>query len=187
MPPRKLDFVDASRAPDQRNRLTGLGIPSVPPGAPGAAPFVRNQAPPWREKLPSSNDFIVVDYAMTLAAGAGSVITSANLTFSVPASMVGWLQNFSFYVLTPTAGTSVRFAIRINESPVPGWDNYQNSPGVANLYREDYSELQVRIPNGAKVDIIATNLNAGGPWTVGGKLAGWYHSQQDEARYWGAA
>lgn len=185
MPPRTLSFVDPSRAPDQAQRLTGLGIPSVPPSAPGAAPYSRIQYPPWQQKLPTSSDFVVLDYAMTLAAGVGSTITSASLTFAIPASMVGWLQNFSLYVLTPTALTSVKWTVRINESPVPGWDNYQNSPGVANLYREDYSDLQIRIPNGAKVDIIITNLNANGPWTVGGKLAGWYHSQQDEVRYWG--
>lgn len=165
--------------------MAGLGIPPGRADVAAFAPMQRIVYPPRIEKLLVSQDFNAQDFAMVLAAGAGSTITSTNLRFEVPASMVGWLQIFSIYVLTPTAATSVQFTLRINEAPVSGWDNIQNSPGVANLYREDYSDLRVRLPMGSVVDVLVTNLNANGPWTLGGKLAGWYHSSADELRVYG--
>lgn len=183
----RLGFTRKFRSPDMAAnvRLNGLSM------APGRSDIAAQSSlqrlvyPPRIEKMLVSQDFNVSDWAMTLPAGAGSTITSATLRLELPASMVGWLQNFSLYILTPTANTSVSFAVRVNEGPVSGFDNYQNSPGVANLYREDYNDIRVRIPMGGTVDVIVTNLNANGPWTVGGRLAGWYHSSADELRVFG--
>lgn len=122
---------------------------------------------------------------MVLPAGAGSTITSAALAFTLPASMVGWLQEFKVYVLSQTAATSAQWSVRINGGPVPGFDNKQNAPGVANLVLLEWNDMRIRIPNGATVDVIITNLNANGPWTVGGYLAGWYHPWVDEDRIFG--
>lgn len=182
-----LGFTRKFRSPDQAANVRFNGL-SIPPGRSDIAaqsPLQRLVFPPRIEKLLSSQDFNVADYAMVVAAGAGSTVTSQALRFQLPASMVGWIQNFSLYVLTPTALTSVQWALRINESPVSGFDNYQNSPGVANLYREDYNDLRIRLPMGGVADILITNLNANGPFTVGGKISGWYHSQADELRVFG--
>jgi len=99
--------------------------------------------------------------------------------------MVGFIQGFSIYLLTPTALTSVQWTLRVNNSPVSGWENLQNSPGVANLYREDFSDLRVRIPASGVVDVLITNLNANGPWTVGGRIQGWYHPPEAESNRYG--
>lgn len=183
----RLGFTRKFRSPDMtaQARLNGLSIPPGRSDVAAQSPMQRLIYPPRIEKMLSSQDFNVSDFAMTLAAGAGSTITSAVLRFPLPASMVGWIQNFSLYLLTPNAGTSVQFALRINQAPVSGFDNYQNSPGVANLYREDYNDLRIRLPMGGVADILVTNLNANGPWTVGGKISGWYHSQADELRVFG--
>lgn len=141
--------------------------------------------PPMREKLLSSQDFNAEDYALILAAGAGSQVQGPS--FTLPETMVGWLQLVWFYVLTPTANTSVSFAVRINGGPVSGFDNQQNPPGVANFVILPFNDLRVRIPNGATVDVLVTNLNANGPWTVGAKLGGWYHALSDEMRVYGEA
>lgn len=141
--------------------------------------------PPRVEKLASSQDFNVQDFAMTLGAGASTTVTSTNLRFEVPASQVGWLQYFAMYLLTPTASTSAQWTVRINDGPVPGFDNKQNPPGVANLVLIEFNDLRVRLPMGSVVDVLITNLNANGPWTVGGQLAGWYHSYADELRVFG--
>ncbi len=141
--------------------------------------------PPYREKLPSSQDFNVQDYNMNLLAGIGQQITSDALRFQIPQGTVGWLQEVTFYTLTPTALTSVSFAIRINQGPVAGFSDIQNTPGVANFARDDKGDLRIRIPDGAVVDIIITNRNANGPWTLGGKLAGWFHPFSDEVRIYG--
>jgi hypothetical protein len=141
--------------------------------------------PPWVEKLPESVDFNAQDFAIALAAVAGQTVTSANLRFALPRGMIGWLQGFSIYLLTPTALTSVQWTLRINNGPVPGWENVQNSPGVANIYREDFTDLRVRIPTSGIVDVLITNLTAAGPWTVGGRLQGWHHSPEAESNRYG--
>lgn len=183
----RLGFTRKFQSPDMaaKVRLNGLSIPPGRSDIAAQAPMQRIVYPPRIEKLLTSQDFNVSEWAMTLPAGAGSTVVSTIAVFEAPASMVGWLQNFSLYLLTPTAATTVSFAIRINQGPVPGFDNYQNSPGVANLYREDYNDIRVRIPMGGVVDVLVTNLGAGGPWTVGCRLAGWYHSSADELRVYG--
>lgn len=179
-------WVDRTRAPDQRERFGG-----IPPGAPNGgaiasqAPFQRLVYPPRIEKLQSSQDFSVTDFAMALGAGAGTVATSANLRFVLPASMVGWLQYFALYVLSQSALTSASWAVRINGGPVSGFEAMQNPPGVANLVLREFNDLRVRLGMNAVVDVAITNLNANGPWTVGGQLAGWYHTQADEDRVFG--
>lgn len=187
MPPRNLGWTDRNAAPDVRQRLHGLSVPSgreMPGVAP--QPALRTLLPPQTTPLITSQNFTAQDYAMVLAAGVGSTITSAAASFRLPASQVGWLQNFTLYVLTPAATTSVQWTVRINGGPIPGWDNIQNAPGVANLFVGEYNGLAIRIPNGALVDVLITNLNANGPWTVGAKIAGWYHSLADEARVYGS-
>jgi hypothetical protein len=141
--------------------------------------------PPSVEKLPESVDFNAQDFALALAAAANATASSVNLRFVIPRGNVGFVQGFSTYLLTPTALTSVQFTLRINNGPVPGWSNVQNSPGVANLYREDFTDLRVRIPDGAVVDVIITNLNANGPWTTGGRIQGWFHPAEAELSRFG--
>lgn len=188
MPRRGMDgirqWTDPLVAPDQQHRFTGLAIPPGRADIAAQAPYQRIVYPPRIEKLLSSQDFHVGDFAMTLAAGAGSTVTSAALSFRVPDSMVGWLQYFSIYVLAQTALTSARWDVRINQGPISGL-NWQNPPGVANLVLREFSDVRVRLPMNATVDIIVTNLNANGPWTVGGELSGWYHTQADEVRVYG--
>jgi hypothetical protein len=183
----RLNFLEQIRAPDQskQSRFGALSAPPTRADVAEQAAFQRIVYPPRIEKLLSSQDFSVQDYAMILGAGAGSTITSANLRFQLPQSMVGWLQQFSMYVLAPLGTTNIQFTIRINEGPVSGFDNKQPPPGAANLIQVDFNELRIRIPNGAKVDVLVTNLSAAGPWTVGGVLAGWYHPQADELRIFG--
>lgn len=141
--------------------------------------------PPSVEKLPESVDFNAQDFAIALAAVLNQTATSANLRFTMPRGSVGFIQGFSTYLLTPTAATTVQFTLRINNGPVPGWSNIQNSPGVANLYREDFTDLRVRIPDGGVVDVLITNLSAAGPWTVGGRVQGWFHSAEAELSRFG--
>lgn len=183
------DVLSKHRAPDMHDLLTGGALGRSQPSdqlGPGAtAPLVRQIFPPWVYKLPTSSDFNAQDFATILAAGAGAQVTAAGWTFRLPATNVGYVQIFGIYVLNQTAATSIAWSLRINESPVPGWSNIQNPPGTANIFVQNYSELQVRVPNGAKVDVLAINQNAGGPWTIGAKINGWYHPLIEERRLYG--
>lgn len=148
------------------------------------APLVRNVYPPYVYKLPTSQDYNENFFTSVLAAVVGAVVVPVE--FILPRTYVGYQQIFGIYVLSPTALTDITFTLRINGAPVGGWDNIKPPPGVANFIVQNFSELQVRVPSGGKVDVLVTNDAATGPWTVGAKIAGWYHSEIEEQRIYGS-
>lgn len=184
---RDFEFPSPTGAPALPPPLVDRG-PQLPPrnARSADAGYARLVFPPWIEKIGGiSRDFGVQDYQMTLAAGVGQVATSTNLRFQLPTDSVGWLQQFRVYFLSPTPTSLVQWAIRINQGPVPGFDAYQNTPGTANLVVLENNDLRIRLPMGSIVDVLITNLTAGGPFTVGGRLGGWYHPLAAELEAWG--
>lgn len=180
---RGLRYPSPSGAPP--SSLVSLDGPAAPPRRPdpGLSPFVRQVYPPWIAKIGGvSKDFNVSDFAMALP--ANGTATSTNLRFQLPSDNVGWLQEMSLYILTPTAAASVVWTARINGGPISGFANKRTPPGVANIIVIDINDMQVRIPQGGTVDILITNESAVA-WTVGGALAGWYHPRAAELAYWG--
>jgi hypothetical protein len=149
-----------------------------------SSPFVRNVYPPWVYKLPMSQDFNQNNFATVLAAVAGTVVTP--VTFQLPPTFVGYIQIVGIYVLSPTATTDITFTLRMNGAPVQGWDNLATPPGVANFFVQNFADVQQRIVNGGKVTMTVTNNAATGPWTVGAKVAGWYHPEGEEQRIYGS-
>lgn len=147
------------------------------------SPLVRNVYPPWVYKLPTSVDFNRNIFNTALAAVAGTTVEILSLT--LPETYVGWIQIFGIYILSPTGNQDITFTLRINGAPVQGWDNVQFPPGVANFVVQNFSDLQVRVPDGGRMSITATNNNANA-WTVGGKVAGWFHSVTEEQRIYGS-
>ena len=197
-----LEWANGRRAPDQdANRrmdyATGrgsgfagppLGISPPPPASPpreqvaSEAPFARIVFPPRIEKLPTSADFNVKDYSVAVAAGVGS--TAVGPSFTLPETMVGWLQQVFIYILSPLATTSLTFAVRINGGPVPGFDALENPPGAANFLLLTTNDVRVRLPSRCTVDVLITNVD-GAAITAGALLAGWYHPLADELRMYG--
>jgi len=172
-----------NRAPDMQQRAGGDFQFREQAGVSERAPFSRMVFPPWVYKLPISQDFNVNVFSSTLGAGAGSVIVPAS--FQLPIGMVGYVQIMGLYIQSPTNLTDITFQLRLNQGPVSGWDNIQFPPGVANFVVQNFSDLQVRIPNGAEVDVNVTNNSAAGPWIVGAKVSGWYHPEIEEQRIYG--
>jgi len=155
----------------------------VEPSGPATnSPLVRNVYPPWVYKLPSSQDFNAEAYDVAIAAVVGA--TASITSFQTPPTFVGYIQIFSIYVLSPTAVQDVTWTLRINGAPVSGWDNIFFPPGVANFGVRDFSDIQVRIPNGALITVTASNGSANA-WTIGAKIAGWYHATTEEQRIYG--
>lgn len=147
------------------------------------SPLVRNIFPPWVYKLPASQDFNVNRFDTVLAGVAGTVVVPVE--FNVPATFVGYLQIFGIYILTPSALQDITFSLLVNGGPVQGWDNIKFPPGTANFVVQNFADLQVKLPDSARVSVAVTNNNANA-WTVGAKIAGWYHPQSEEQRIYGS-
>lgn len=177
--------VGPGQLPSRRPPIgTGPSGPSPIAGLASEAPWSRQVAPPWREKLgPVSRDFNFQNFELVLPAGVGSTVQGPS--FRLPTANVGWLQQFQQYILSQTAATSIEWILQFNGGPVPGFLNKRNPPGVANLVLIDLNGLQVRVPQGALVSVLIRNLNVNGPWTVGTGFAGWQHSLQAELDRWG--
>lgn len=154
-----------------------------PTGPADTAPLVRNVYPPWVYKLPMSVDFNRNAFDAALAAAVGATVEI--VTFTLPPTFVGWTQIFGLFILSPTANQDVTFTLKINGAPVEGWDNIQFPPGVANFVVQNFADLQVRVPDGGTVSVVATNGSANA-WTVGAKIAGWYHPLNEEQRIYGS-
>lgn len=152
-------------------------------GPADSSPLVRNIYPPWVFKLPMSQDFNASDFATVLAGVIGTTVEITS--FTLPETMVGWIQIFGLYILSPTALQDITFTLRVNGAPVSGWDNIKFPPGVANFVVQNFSELQVRAPNSAKISVTATN-NSANAFTIGAKISGWYHPLTEEQRIYGA-
>lgn len=182
-----MDVLGGRANPSARVRVSDVPYrASQEPSATERAPYQRVVFPPYIYKLPNgrSQDFNRNNYATALAAGAGTVVEP--VSFALPGTMIGYVQIMGIYVLSPTGNTDLTFTLRINGAPVSGWDNINTPPGVANLILQNFSDVQVPLGAGTVVSVTVTNNNAFGPWTVGAKVAGWYHTQADELRYFGA-
>ncbi len=162
---------------------------SLPPGiAPRAAniqdaALVRSIQNPRVVKLGQSTDFRINDNTLILPAGIGATVLSP--LFTLPRGQGGWLQQWGLYTLAPDATTQAQWKILVNGAPVPGFDNLLNPPGIARFVVDGDDDMEVRLPTGAKVQMLITNLAASGPWTVGALLAGWYHPLATEEALWG--
>lgn len=176
------DILSKNVAPDMQARTDHIPFREQK-GVTESAPLTRNIFPPWVYKLPMSQDFNANVFSSVLAAAAGATVVP--VSFALPGTMVGYVQIMGIYVLSPTNATDITFTLRINQGPVSGWDGIKPPPGVTNLTVQNFSDLQVRIPNGGLVDVLVTNNNASGPWTVGAKVAGWYHPLDEEQRIYG--
>lgn len=180
---RRLLYKDVS--PDMQARQSGRVVLSgrQPDAVASVARPTRMILPPWTTKLPGSQDFNANLYTSTLAAVVGATVVP--VSFQLPPASVGYLQQLIIFCQGPTNATNVTFTLRINQSPVSGFNNLNLFPGVSNLTAQDLNDLQVRLPNGCLVDVLVTNNAATGPWTLGAKIAGWYHTEIEEQDIWG--
>ncbi len=153
-----------------------------PQGPADTSPLVRNVYPPWVFKLPMSQDFNVNRFDLVLAAVVGATVVPVQ--FQVPPSFVGYVQIFGLFIQSPTNVQDITFSLLINGGPVQGWDNIKFPPGAANFVVQNFADLQVPIPDSAKVSVLVTNNNANA-WVVGAKIAGWYHPRSEEERIYG--
>jgi len=156
------------------------------PAAPHSEPIPKSaQIPPyWLYKPPEGIDFYMNETGV-LAAGAGSTLILA----SVPAIFLtpnyeGATQSVAIFVDAPTTDIDVTWTLRFREAPVPGWDRLTTFPRSATNLSIEFPGI-VQCGPGTKIDVLVTNNNAFGPWTVGAEVTGWSWPRISRQRVFG--
>ncbi len=164
----------------RRSSATGaarsdLGPVAPTPGAPNLAVF------PWAiEPPPDALDF---NADATVAPGAGPVtVVPAGLLVVLQRGYVGVVKDVSFVVNNMLATTNVRFSLRVNGSPVQGWDSVTVLPRIAASVANGWDRRVIRIPDGARIDWAITVADAG-VYQIGVQYHGWSVSKRTAERY----
>jgi hypothetical protein len=139
-------------------------------------------SPPEEFPIPSAQSIYENSSGLILAAGANAVI--AGPSFQVPAGMVAVIRSFNIFINAPTLLTNIFFQLLVNNAPIPGMDNLQEFPRVANNISKEF-ERAIRIGNGSLIGCQAVNRDGAGPWTVGIEYSGWFWPQIDGENYTG--
>lgn len=143
--------------------------------------------PWWEERPPFATDFLAIEKAEMLAAAAGTIIELPGTVFTLPAGdFIAVIKAVTIFIDAPALTTDVNWQVQINDGPVAGWDRLSTFPRVATNLSIDFGGT-IFVPQGARIRMVAINLAATGPWTVGGQLTGWYLSKADIDRVFGRA
>lgn len=143
--------------------------------------------PWWEERPPFAQDFIAIDKATVLPAGAGQEVNLPGASFQLPTGdFIAVIKAVTIFIDQPTLLTDVDWILKINNGPQAGWDRLSTFPRVATNLSIDFGGT-VFVPQGALMSLTARNNSGAGPWTVGGQITGWYLSRADVDRVFGRA
>ncbi|MGH7177672.1 MAG: hypothetical protein ACREJC_09855 [Tepidisphaeraceae bacterium] len=135
-------------------------------------------------KPPSGVDFYFNETA-TVAAGAGStVVIAPTIALVIQPLYEGLVAFVTIFLDAPTTDTNVRFTLRFNGGPVQGADNLRSFPRTANNLSISFP-FNVIVPGNTTIDVLATNQNAFGPWTIGAEVGGWQYAESLRRRVFG--
>jgi hypothetical protein len=127
--------------------------------------------------IPTATEFQVGGQVAT--SGAGLVTQIPGSVIQLPPGYIGVVHTFNISVLSAmTLTTNQTWSIRINQAPA--YTRFLAGRAAQNLERQFDSAL--RIPKGAQMDIINTNID-GASYTVGADITGWFMSVADVTRW----
>jgi len=147
-------------------------------------PTIVTIPPPEVEPIPTAKDFFRILRTAALAAVAGTQIINTALRFQTTAGIVAAVKFVSLFADNPTALINVRWALLLNGAPAPGFDALTFSPRVAANFERTFP-CTIRVPPSTTVQVVITNVDAAGPWTVGASFGGWFWNGQEGKRYTG--
>jgi hypothetical protein len=151
---------------------------------PSAPPPFANRQQPSQVKLPSARDFQLAGTGLILPAVAGGTIVPF-APLKLAAGEVAAITSAVIFINAPTLLTDIFFSILINNIPVPGDDQLQSFPRVAQNLSIAF-DLDIRVPSRALISGLITNRTAAGPWTVGFQLNGFRYPESDAVRFYGS-
>lgn len=155
----------------------GTVIPAPPRRMPVIQPY-------YTEKPPSGQDFYFNETGV-LAAGAGStLVLPAAGPLLINPNFEGVIKSVVIFIDAPLTTLDIVWQLRVNGGGVVGWDALRTFPRTANNLSIEFSGT-VQVPGSSKIDVLITNNNAVGPWTVGAEVSGWAWPVADRVRVFG--
>jgi hypothetical protein len=166
--------------------------PAQPAAAPGSLQDILNQLQSMLESTPLTSIFLYLPdfYPIPTAtefqvggqvttSGAGTITQIPGSVLQLPPGYIGLVHTFNISVLTTmTTATNQTWTIRVNQAPA--YTRFLAGRAAQNLERS--FDTALRIPKGAQIDIVNTNID-GATYTVGADVTGWYMSVADVTRW----
>jgi hypothetical protein len=175
----------------------------LPPGSPDAPPLFDPSADPMTQlqqmlqglslktlgiylpevfPIPSAVEF--QQFGSGTIVGVNSQLVLAGTRIQIPNHCVGIARTVNIFgggAGGLTFATNLQYTIRINGAGAPGWTNRTFFGRTASSVEQAFDAF-IRIPDGATVDALVTDVD-GGSYTVGLWFAGWYWPAEDGRRW----
>ena len=96
------------------------------------------------------------------------------VTFTVPVGSVAYIRSLVLQVQQVLGTSDIAFAVRVDATPVPGWQRIPVLPAVIAVWAQSWGpeEVYIEVQPGRTVDVSVTVLD-GGAYNVGAILHGW--------------
>lgn len=131
---------------------------------------------PWQFPFPGSTDYRVND---VLASGGAGITKGPTWSFQLPSTCRGIIREVFWAVANLTTASVISWTLRINQQPIPGWQNLTVFPGIVPRVTVS-DDSMIPVPFGATVDIIFTNTDGAVYPQVGAGFSGHYWDQAAE-------
>lgn len=165
--------VRAARAADP-----GLSLPLRRALGTEAAPLPGTVALPY--------DFHPPRYATEFApqdagdVAAGGQVALPGCTLALPAGRAGVIRTLDLFATNTTRATDLRFMLRIDGAGVEGFTPAKLLPVPAAVNARSFN-TRIVLPEGARVELVVLNADAGSGYYVGAAFTGWHWPREVSA------
>lgn len=129
------------------------------------------QVYPWWERPPLGSLNYLAGSVLTASLANVAATELVVASKQCPNGYVWCVRGINIFVSSPTAAFNVKYILRANGTPVG--DPYVTFGRVANSLEVPFSILE-QGAGPTLLQLVAVNVDTGGPWSVAGTFTGWF-------------
>jgi hypothetical protein len=156
----------------------GVSSPVIQP-TPSLQVFPAWERPPKGSQLFNAPNRKLGAMTGTLAAGAGSTLALASLSYASPNNYISVVRTISAFINNPDAANDITWVLQVNGQTQQTGDN-TIFPFIAGAVIRSFSVVIRDIQPNSTISLLIVNNAASGPYTVGGGFSGWSYAIQAE-------
>lgn len=166
------DNYERARTPlDVFNRRRQYGTSGVQTTADGT-PVPPEQPVRFPDHYSPPEDAVTFSFTSFFDSAGNDAGAPAGLQFQLPPDSGGIIRDFSRYVNDMVATDDITWQLRINQNPVPQWNNIKMFPRVV-AFGASGDDPYIFVPAGAFIDVNIIN-NTATAHKIGAGYYGWY-------------